>query len=133
MSASSLTIQSARIAVVSSDGEQLRSEAYATFLTRRLVAFKPDATFKFRFSIGKQPAPITLSQTDALKLSFTVVEKESKNGVQPHQTFLRFYDPVTGEEGIQPVRVSSAGQAKFYLVRALSQHTEIGSSLTAIF
>jgi oligosaccharyltransferase complex subunit delta (ribophorin II) len=68
-------------------------------------------------SSSKKAAPITLSQKDSLKLSFTVVEKESKNGVQPHQTFLRFYDPATGEEGIQPVRVSSVGQGKFNLVR----------------
>ena len=54
------------------------------------------------------------------------VQEKSKNGdgkgVQPHQTFLRFYDPETGEEGIQPVRVGSGGKAKFELVRSLLSH-----------
>jgi len=58
---------------------------------------------------------LTLSQTDVLKLTFQVVEKDGGKGVQPHQTFLRFYDHKTGEEGIQPVRVTSGGKAKFEL------------------
>lgn len=37
--------------------------------------------------------------------------------MQPHQTFLRFFDPKTHEEGIQPVRVTPGGKAKFELVR----------------
>lgn len=58
-----------------------------------------------------------LGPTDTLKLSFTINEKsEDGKGVQPHQTFLRFYDEQTKEEGIQPVRVSAAGKAKFDLV-----------------
>lgn len=68
--------------------------------------------------------PLELSSTDVLKLSFTVVEASSKKGgegkgVQPHQTFLRFYDEVTGEEGIQPLRVGSSGKAKFEIVSSL--------------
>ncbi|EIN08419.1 hypothetical protein PUNSTDRAFT_69138, partial [Punctularia strigosozonata HHB-11173 SS5] len=56
---------------------------------------------------------LTLGPSDTLKLTFQV--EEDGKGVQPHQTFLRFYDEQTGEEGIQPVRVSSAGKAKFEL------------------
>ena len=64
------------------------------------------------------PKALSLGQTDVMKLSFTVTEKGGQSkGVQPHQTFLRFYDATTGEEGIQPVRVTSSGQAKFFLVR----------------
>lgn len=59
-----------------------------------------------------------LGGRDTLKLTFQVVEKEDGKGVQPHQTFLRFYDEVTGEEGIQPIRVASNGKAKFDLVRS---------------
>ncbi|KAJ6627117.1 oligosaccharyl transferase delta subunit [Mycena sp. CBHHK59/15] len=59
--------------------------------------------------------PLTVGPTDSLKLTFQVVEAESGKGVQPLQTFLRFYDPTSGEEGIQPLRVTAAGKAKFEL------------------
>lgn len=76
-----------------------------------------------RLEIGGKPlsTPLTLGPTDTLKLSFAITEKgKDGKGVQPHQTFLRFYDEKTGEEGIQPVRVNSGGKAKFELVRAKS-------------
>jgi oligosaccharyltransferase complex subunit delta (ribophorin II) len=38
--------------------------------------------------------------------------------VQPHQTFLRLHDPVSGEDGVLPVRVTPGGKAKLELVRA---------------
>lgn len=60
---------------------------------------------------------MTLGGTDVLKLSFQVTDGESE--VQPHQTFLRFYDEVSGEEGIQPVRVTASGKAKFELVSCI--------------
>ena len=59
---------------------------------------------------------MTLGASDVLKLTFQIVDEDGK-GVQPHQTFLRFYDPVTHEEGVQPVKVTSGGKAKFELVR----------------
>lgn len=64
----------------------------------------------------KTSPPLSLSPTDTLKLIFQVVEQDGGKGVQPHQTFLRFYDETSGEEGIQPVRVTSGGKAKFELV-----------------
>ena len=71
-----------------------------------------------RISVVAGPSPaLTLSATDILKLTFQVTEKDSEKGVQPHQTFLRFYDELSGEEGIQPVRVTPGGKAKFELVR----------------
>ncbi|KAF9467830.1 oligosaccharyl transferase delta subunit [Collybia nuda] len=90
-----LTLQSPRFKVTSSTGTQLRTEP---------ISFTQ-----------KSSTPVTLSQTDILKLTFQVVDKETGDGVQPHQTFLRFYDGKTGEEGIQPVRVTSGGKAKFEL------------------
>jgi len=57
-----------------------------------------------------------LGPSDTLKLTFQVTEQATDNGVQPHQTFLRFFDSTTGEEGIQPVKISSSGKAKFELV-----------------
>ncbi|KAK7678485.1 hypothetical protein QCA50_018546 [Cerrena zonata] len=92
--ASVLTLQSPRFTISSSNAEQLRSEP---------------------LSLTKKPKPLTLGASDVLKLTFQVVDKEESKGVQPHQTFLRFYDEVTGEEGIQPVRVTSGGKAKFEL------------------
>lgn len=59
---------------------------------------------------------LTPGATDTLKLSFTVIDDESVNeGVQPHQAFLRFWIE-GGVEGIQPVKVSPNGKAKFELV-----------------
>ena len=70
-----------------------------------------------RLSLTSKPTtPVTLTKSDVLKVTFQVVEKDGGNGVQPHQTFLRFYDKTTGEEGVQPVRVTSGGKAKFELV-----------------
>ncbi|KAI0806207.1 oligosaccharyl transferase delta subunit [Irpex lacteus] len=94
--AAQLSLQSPRFSISSGDASQLRAEPYS-------------------LSLNQKPAPLKLAATDVLKLSFQVVEKDGEKGVQPHQTFLRFYDPVTGEEGIQPVRVSSTGKAKFEL------------------
>ena len=62
-----------------------------------------------------KPEPVNLTQTDTLKLTFQITDKNGK-GVHPHQTFLRFFDAESGEEGIQPVRVTSSGKAKFELV-----------------
>jgi hypothetical protein len=60
-----------------------------------------------------------LGPTDTLKFTFQVAEEATDNGVQPHQTFLRFVDPTTGEEGVQPVKIAPSGKAKFELVRCL--------------
>jgi oligosaccharyltransferase complex subunit delta (ribophorin II) len=92
--ASVLAIKSPKFTILSSEKAELRSEA---------------------ITLDKKPAPLTLSPSDTLKLSFQVVEAESEKGVQPHQTFLRFYDEASGEEGIQPVRVTAGGKVKFDL------------------
>ncbi|CAL1699577.1 unnamed protein product [Somion occarium] len=92
--ASVLSLQSPRFTILSSSAEQLRSEP---------------------LSVTQKPAPLTLGASDALKLTFQVLDKDEGKGVQPHQTFLRFYDEISGEEGIQPVRVTSGGKAKFEL------------------
>ena len=70
-------------------------------------------------SPGKKAEPVRLGSTDTLKLAFTVVAKDKAEakGVQPHQTFVRFYDKQSGEEGVVPVRVAPNGKAKFELVR----------------
>lgn len=64
---------------------------------------------------------LTLGKKDTLRFTFTVVDdaSESEAGIQPHQAFLRFYEH-NGEEGIQPVKISSQGKGKFDLVRLLS-------------
>lgn len=71
----------------------------------------------YRISLAKIPDPaLNVESSDTLRVTFTVADKSSGKGVQPHQTFIRFYDPITKEEGIQPIRISSAGKAKFDLV-----------------
>ncbi|KZS96321.1 oligosaccharyl transferase delta subunit [Sistotremastrum niveocremeum HHB9708] len=90
----SLEIQSAKLSVTSSDGSLLDSQTLSP----------PEAA-----------SPVTLGPTDIFKLAFTVVTSDSKTPVQPHQVFLRFYDPKTDEEGIHPIRVTSAGKAKLEL------------------
>jgi oligosaccharyltransferase complex subunit delta (ribophorin II) len=64
-----------------------------------------------------------LRASDTLKLTFQVADQASDKGVQPHQTFLRFFDATTGEEGIQPVKVTPSGKAKFELVCIASQYS----------
>ncbi|TFY75364.1 hypothetical protein EWM64_g8645, partial [Hericium alpestre] len=93
--AAQLTLQSPRFTVLSPKGDQLRSEPISLVHT-------PEK-------------PVELGASDSLRLSFTVLEKETGAGVQPHQTFLRFYDETTGEEGIQPIKVGPSGKAKFEL------------------
>ncbi|KXN84059.1 Dolichyl-diphosphooligosaccharide--protein glycosyltransferase subunit 2 [Leucoagaricus sp. SymC.cos] len=90
-----LTLQSPRFTVLDSKGQQSRAEPLSL--------------------AHKSSTPITLSTTDTLKLTFQVIDKESGEGIQPHQTFLRFYDAATNEEGIQPIRVTPGGKAKFEL------------------
>ncbi|KAJ7492808.1 oligosaccharyl transferase delta subunit, partial [Mycena latifolia] len=64
----------------------------------------------------KPRVPLAVGPTESLKLTFQVIEEDGGKGVQPLQTFLRFYDPKTGEEGIQPLRVTPAGKSKFELI-----------------
>ncbi|KAG6377417.1 hypothetical protein JVT61DRAFT_15217 [Boletus reticuloceps] len=92
--AASLSIQSSRFTITSSDASQLRADT---------------------LSLTQKPEPLTLGPSDVLKFTFQITETGEGNGVQPHQTFLRFYDTVSGEEGIQPVRVTPGGKAKFEL------------------
>jgi len=92
--ASVLTLQSPRFSITSSNGTPLRAEP---------------------ISLVTKPSELKLSETDTLKLTFQITEKDTEMGVQPHQTFLRFYDEASGEEGIQPIRVTSGGKAKFEL------------------
>ncbi|PAV15471.1 oligosaccharyl transferase delta subunit [Pyrrhoderma noxium] len=94
--AAQLAVKSARVSVSSKDGSQLRSETLNVG--------------------GEVPgSPIAVGPTDTLKLSFSITEDSKGQSVKPHQTFLRFYDETTGEEGIQPLRVTSGGKAKFDL------------------
>ncbi|KAF9225800.1 hypothetical protein BS17DRAFT_801153 [Gyrodon lividus] len=92
--AASLSLQSPRFTITSSDATQLLSDILPPI---------------------KKSEPLTLGPSDTLKLTFQVTENGEGKGVQPHQTFLRFYDSVSGEEGIQPVRVTPGGKAKFEL------------------
>jgi oligosaccharyltransferase complex subunit delta (ribophorin II) len=111
--AAQLTVRSPRLTIFGPDGSQLSSEQYAThFLITRM-----ESNNQNRISLTKRPDPITLGPTDTLKLTFQVAEEATDNGVQPHQTFLRFFDSTTGEEGIQPVKIAPSGKAKFELVR----------------
>jgi oligosaccharyltransferase complex subunit delta (ribophorin II) len=62
---------------------------------------------------------VTLGARDTLRLNFQVSESQEDKGVQPHQTFLRLHDPVSGEDGIVPIRVSAGGKAKLEIVRII--------------
>ncbi|KAG8985288.1 hypothetical protein FRB90_004832, partial [Tulasnella sp. 427] len=73
----------------------------------------PSQSLKFGPSQGTQP--LRVAQDETLKLQFTVFDDEEKREVQPHQTFLRFYDKKTEEEGIVPIKVGRDGKARFSL------------------
>ncbi|KAI6040903.1 hypothetical protein EDC04DRAFT_2673279, partial [Pisolithus marmoratus] len=92
--AGSLSLQNPRFTIASSTAAQLRTDI---------------------LSLAAKPEPLKLGPTDKLKLTFQITEKSEGKGVQPHQTFLRFYDSVSGEEGIQPIQVTPGGKAKFEL------------------
>jgi oligosaccharyltransferase complex subunit delta (ribophorin II) len=94
----------------------LAAAAQATVLSLQSPRFSINASNVTLLTTSKLSTPVTLSATDVLKLTFQVVEKDNGKGVKPHQTFLRFYDEASGEEGIQPVRVTIGGKAKFELV-----------------
>lgn len=71
-------------------------------------------------SLARPIPPLNLTAKDTLRLTFTIFTKNeagAAENVVPHQTFLRFFDPATNEEGIQPIRVKAGGKAKFDLVR----------------
>ena len=70
----------------------------------------------FSISLTKKPSPVQLGPKDVLRGSFQIAEKENGAGVQPHQVFLRFYDDISGEDGVLPIRVATSGKAKFELV-----------------
>jgi len=98
--ASLLTLHSPRVTTYDSTGAGIRTEI---------------------LKLDEKPRiPLAVGPTDSLKLTFQVVEEggEPGKGVQPLQTFLRFYDPKSGEEGIQPLRVTPAGKSKFELIMA---------------
>jgi len=130
--ASQLTIQSPRFTVIS-NGTQIRSEPYADAPHAPPTCADYDSFFHSLSLAGTPEQPVALGSSDVLKLTFTVAEKENDKGVQPHQTFLRFYDETTGEEGIQPIRVSAAGKAKFELVRTRVSSSGVALSLTIPF
>jgi len=91
-----LAVEDLKVVVTSTDGVQQHSSSLTP---------------------GKVPAaPVDVGTTDTLKITFAVKDREGGQGVQPHQAFLRFYDENTGEEGIQPVRVTSTGKGKYDLI-----------------
>ncbi|KAJ7706382.1 oligosaccharyl transferase delta subunit [Mycena rosella] len=97
--ASLLTLHAPRVTTYDSTGAGLRTEVLKLTEKPRL--------------------PMAVGPTDSLKLTFQIVEEgDGAKGVQPLQTFLRFYDPKSGEEGIQPLRVTPAGKSKFELIMA---------------
>ncbi|KZV85016.1 hypothetical protein EXIGLDRAFT_741803 [Exidia glandulosa HHB12029] len=85
--------------------------------SRRRVT-EPARSTTRRLSLARPIPPLNLTSKDTLRLTFTVFVKAEggqAENVVPHQTFLRFYDPATNEEGIQPIRVKSGGKAKIDL------------------
>lgn len=72
-----------------------------------------------------------MSADETLKLTFTVLNDVDSQTVQPHQTFLRFHDDITDEEGIVPVKVSKDGKAKFSMVRQYNPSTCAMSNISA--
>jgi len=114
-----LTIQSPRLTVTDATGSQLRSESWAfqRFLKSPLDLW----SLRIRLSLTHKPStPVQLGEAEILKVVFQIVDQDTGSGVQPHQTFIRFYDEKSKEEGVHPVRVTPGGKAKFDLVRALS-------------
>ena len=125
--ASQVTLQSARVAVLSEDGNPARSELC---VASRLCAFStltsryPSLLYRYRLSIETKLEPhVTVGPSETLRISFTVVDKNSGKGIVPHQTFLRLYDSATHEEGVHPIKVNAGGKGKIDIVRILKSYT----------
>ncbi|KAJ7225710.1 oligosaccharyl transferase delta subunit, partial [Mycena pura] len=97
-----LTLHTPRVTTYDSSGVGIRTEKYVSIQIPEKVRI-----------------PMAVGPTESLKLTFMIVEEgfndKQPKGVQPLQTFLRFYDSASGEEGIHPLRVTPAGKAKFEL------------------
>ncbi|KAG8917092.1 hypothetical protein FRC02_003358 [Tulasnella sp. 418] len=89
-----LTITSGKVAINGAHGTTVRTE---------------------NLNPPKKPKTLVLGQDEGLRLTFTVHDDEKDVDVQPHQTFLRFWDEKTEEEGIVPIKVAKDGKAKFTL------------------
>ncbi len=75
-----------------------------------------------RFKPSQSAQSLRLAQDETFKLSFTVFDDAENSNVQPHQTFLRFYDEKADEEGIVPIKVGKDGKAKFSMVSGEAGH-----------
>ncbi|KAF7320261.1 Dolichyl-diphosphooligosaccharide--protein glycosyltransferase subunit 2 [Mycena kentingensis (nom. inval.)] len=104
-----LGLSNSRVTIYDSTGANLRTEKCDL---PRPTASNTSSSIQVPDAVS---TPLSLGPTESLKFTFTVVEDGTTKGVQPVQTFLRFYDRVSGEEGIQPLRVTPAGKSKFEL------------------
>jgi len=118
--ASQITLQSARVAVLDKDGSPARSElcvALRLFAFSTLTPHYPPLFYHYRLSTETKLEPhVTLGPSQTLRISFTVLDKNSGKGVVPHQTFLRLYDSATHEEGVHPIKVNAGGKGKIDIV-----------------
>lgn len=118
--ASQITLQSARVAVLSEDGSPTSSElcvALRLFAFSTLTPHYPPPFYHYRLSLETKLEPhVTLGPSQTLRISFTVLDKNSGKGVVPHQTFLRLYDSATHEEGVHPIKVNAGGKGKIDIV-----------------
>jgi oligosaccharyltransferase complex subunit delta (ribophorin II) len=111
--AAELTIKSPRIATVSKVGDLDNRQEWVFPPAHHIALTSGDSLH----ADGPLRLPVELSGSDILRLSLQIVDKETGEGVQPHQVFLRFFDKATEEEGIIPLKVSTQGKVKFDLVK----------------
>jgi hypothetical protein len=83
-----------------------------------------DLNFVISLDVNAPVPTVTLGARDTFKLTFQIAEAQEDKGVQPHQAFLRLSDPVSGEEGVVPIRVTSGGKAKLEIVREICYDLE---------
>lgn len=118
--ASQITLQSPRVVVLSEDGGAVRSEtcvALSSFAFSTLTLRYTPLFYHYRLSLQTKLEPhVTVGPSETLRISFTVLDKDSGKSVVPHQTFLRLYDPATLEEGVHPVKVGAGGKGKIDIV-----------------
>lgn len=127
--ASKVTLQSARVVVLSEDGGPAHSEpcvALCLFALSTLTFHYSSLSYHYRLSPETKLEPhVTLGPSEILRISFTVFDENTGKGVVPHQTFLRLYDPATHEEGVHPIKVNSGGKGKIDIVCILWSYATI--------
>lgn len=124
----SLGIKQGKLSITSPDG--LSDASYTSVL---LIPLCPQLIFCRLKEPTSLPSPIILGESSTLKLTFTVIDTTTGDGVFPQQAHLLFEDPKGVEDVTLPISVKDNGRASFTIVcHPSSSKIERNVSLTIV-